>query len=222
MKPTILILDDDQDSIRFLTALLQDEFEVVSHPCNHHAPFDLISNHRPSLILVDSFILCKKFKKDPITAEIPLIVLSSLNTSSDVAEGLTLGAEDFLTKPFDHKELLLRVRKHVKTSLTLQQQKVIRKGPLEIDTTDRTAKYEGKTLNLTITEYDILRLLASRAGETISREEIMKTIWKESASDTTDRTIDVHIRSLRKKVPELEKHIRSVYGVGYQYLEKTV
>ncbi len=218
MKPTILIFDDDAESIRFLNALLQGEFEVKAHPCNHPSPFELIATHRPSLILADSFILSKKLKKDPITAEIPLIVLSSLNTSSDVAEGLSLGAEDFLTKPFDHKELLLRIRKHVKTSLTLQQQKVIRKGALEIDTTDRTAKFDGKTLNLTITEYDIIRLLASRAGETISREEIMKTIWKESASDTTDRTIDVHIRSLRKKVPELENHIKSVYGVGYQYL----
>jgi DNA-binding response OmpR family regulator len=219
LKPTILIFDDDAESVRFLNALLQGEFEVKAHPCSHPSPFELISTHKPSLILVDSFILCKKLKKDPISAEIPLMVLSSLNTSSDVAEGLSLGAEDFLTKPFDHKELLLRIRKHLKTSLTLQQQKVIRKGALEIDTTDRTAKYEGKTLNLTITEYDIIRLLASRAGETISREEIMKTIWKESASDTTDRTIDVHIRSLRKKVPELENHIKSVYGVGYQYLE---
>jgi DNA-binding response OmpR family regulator len=192
---------------------------VSAHPCDVTDPFSLIREHQPALILADSFILCKKLKKDPIAAEIPLIVISSLNTASDVTEGLTLGAEDFLTKPFDPKELLLRIRTQIKTSLSIQQQKRIVRGGLEIDTNDRTASYRGKTLSLTITEYDILRLLASRSGETISREEMMKTIWKDSAAETTDRTIDVHIRSLRKKVPELAEHIKSVYGVGYLYQE---
>ncbi len=219
MKPTILIFDDQADSRKFLSALLEKDFIVSAHPCDVTDPFSLIREHQPALILADSFILCKKLKKDPIAAEIPLIVISSLNTASDVTEGLTLGAEDFLTKPFDPKELLLRIRTQIKTSLSIQQQKRIVRGGLEIDTNDRTASYRGKTLSLTITEYDILRLLASRSGETISREEMMKTIWKDSAAETTDRTIDVHIRSLRKKVPELAEHIKSVYGVGYLYQE---
>jgi DNA-binding response OmpR family regulator len=219
VKPAILIFDDQVDSRKFLVALLEKEFTVSAHSCDVNDPFSLISTTQPALILADSFILCKKFKKDPVAAEIPLIVISSLNTTSDVAEGLTLGAEDFLTKPFDPKELLLRIRAQIKTALTIQQQKKIVRGELEIDTNDRTATYQGKTLALTITEYDILRLLASRSGETISRDEIMKTIWKDSAAETTDRTIDVHIRSLRKKVPELAEHIKSVYGVGYQYQE---
>ncbi len=219
MKPTILIFDDQADSRKFLCALLEKDFMVSAHPCDVTDPFSLIREHQPALILADSFILCKKLKKDPIAAEIPLIVISSLNTASDVTEGFTLGAEDFLTKPFDPKELLLRIRAQIKTSLSIQQQKRIVRGGLEIDTNDRTASYRGKTLSLTITEYDILRLLASRSGETISREEMMKTIWKDSAAETTDRTIDVHIRSLRKKVPELAEHIKSVYGVGYLYQE---
>jgi DNA-binding response OmpR family regulator len=219
LKPTILIFDDDTHSRTFLTALLETEFSIISFPCFEHEPISLIKEHQPALILIDSFVLCKKIKADPASAGIPVFVLSSRNTSTDIAEGLALGAEDFIPKPFDHKELQLRVRAQIKKFLAGKQSHFIRVGSLEIDTNDRTAKFNNETMNLTITEYDILRLLASRKGEVISREDIMKSIWKDSATEITDRTIDVHIRSLRKKVPELSDHIKSVYGVGYQYQE---
>lgn len=219
MKSSILVLDDDASTRKFLETLLGSEYQVQSYPCMNQDPVALVAKHHPSLILLDSFDLCKKLKSNPQSSPVPVIVLSSKNTKSDVAEGLTLGAEDFLTKPFDHKELVLRIKAHLKNVKAAQQMQFIRVGKLEIDTQDRTAKFEGAVLNLTITEYDILRLLASRVGAVVSREEIMKAIWKDSATETTDRTIDVHIRSLRKKVPQLEDHIKSVYGVGYQYWE---
>lgn len=219
MKPLILVMDDDQGTLKFMETLLGSEFDVKTSPCANQDPVALVTQHKPMLILVDSFDFCKKLKANSSTSSIPLMVISSKNKSSDVAEGLTLGAEDFLTKPFDHKELLLRVRSHLKHAKAAQQMQFIRVGKLEIDTVDRSAKYDGKLMNLTITEYDILRLLASKESVVVSREDIMKTIWKDSATETTDRTIDVHIRSLRKKIPELADHIKSVYGVGYQYLK---
>jgi two-component system alkaline phosphatase synthesis response regulator PhoP len=94
----------------------------------------------------------------------------------------------------------------------------VKVGKLEIDPINRTANYDEQPIPLTLTEYDILRLLASRNGVVVSRSEIMKEIWKDSAPATTDRTIDVHIRSLRKKIPEMNVHIQSVYGIGYKYL----
>ena len=219
MKITILVMDDDASTRKYLETLLGTEYKILSFSCENEDPVSLALKHQPSLILIDSFILCKKLKTTTATISIPVIVISSRNKPSDVAEGLTLGAEDFLTKPFDHKELQLRIRAHLKSAKAVQQIQFVKVGKLEIDTMDRTAKYAGIAMNLTITEYDILRLLASRMGSVVSREEIMKVIWKDSATETTDRTIDVHIRSLRKKIPELAEHIRSVYGVGYQYWE---
>ncbi len=218
MKKTILVLDNDAGSRSFLEKMLGNEFLVQAFSCNHEDPRILIRQHAPSLILIDSFIIAKSLKSDPSTATIPMIVVSSRNNSSDIKEGLSLGAEDFITKPFDPKELLLRIRSHLKITLSADQLRFIRVGPLEIDTSDRTAKFNGVEITLTITEYDILRLLASKRGTVVSRDEIMKIIWRDSAPETTDRTIDVHIRSLRKKVPEFSEHIKSVYGVGYQYI----
>ncbi len=219
MKQKILILDDDANSRKFLSTLLADEFELMAFPCSNQDPLKLIDTHQPILVILDSFILCKKIKSSALHTATPVMVLSSRNTASDIAEGLTLGAQDFMTKPFDHKELKLRVKTQIKNTLAVVQSKHIQVGDLEIDTEDRTARFKGVTLNLTLTEYDILRLLASRCGQTISRDEMMKSIWKNEAEEITDRTIDVHIRSLRKKVPELSNHIKSVYGVGYQYQE---
>ena len=217
MKSTILIFDDDVNTRKFLETLLSPEYQVQTFPCAQQDPVAWIANFRPSCLIIDSFEICKTLKANALTASIPLIVLSSKNTAANTAEGLSLGAEDFITKPFDHKELQLRIKSHIKNVKAVQQIQFVKVGKLEIDTMDRTAKYAGVAMNLTITEYDILRLLASKVGTVVSREEIMRVIWKDSATETTDRTIDVHIRSLRKKTPELADHIKSVYGVGYQY-----
>jgi DNA-binding response OmpR family regulator len=219
MKSTILILDDDAGTRKFLETLFASEFQIHSYSCANQDPITLANKYQPSIILVDSFDFCKKLKSNGSTQSIPVMVLSSRNKPSDISEGLTLGADDFLTKPFDHKELQFRIRSHLKSAKAVHNIQFVKVGMLEIDTMDRSAKYAGNPMNLTITEYDILRLLASRVGSVVSREEIMKAIWKDEATDTTDRTIDVHIRSLRKKIPELAEHIRSVYGVGYQYWE---
>lgn len=219
MKPLILILDDDTQTIKFLQVLLTQDYSILSFPCKNQNPVELIGQHKPACVLVDSFSHCKAIKTHPSTASTPVIVLSSQNKSADIAEGLNLGAEDFITKPFDPKELQLRIRSHLKTVQSAMEAKTLKVGPLELDNLERTATYSGKILPLTLTEFDILRLLVSRKGKVVSREEIMKVIWKESASETTDRTIDVHIRALRKKSPELTRHILSVYGVGYQYVE---
>ena len=219
MSANILVFDDDAGTRKFLETLLHSEYKVQAFPCFDQNPIDLVIKHQPSLILIDSFDFCKMIKANPVTSGIPVIVLSSKNKASDVSIGLTLGAEDFLTKPFDHKELILRIKSHLKNAKAVQSIQFVKVGKLEIDTLERTASYAGIVMNLTITEYDILRLLASKVGAVVSREEIMKVIWKDTATETTDRTIDVHIRSLRKKIPELEEHIKSVYGVGYQYWE---
>jgi DNA-binding response OmpR family regulator len=202
--------------------MLSREFEV-SVAQDGMEGITLARSIQPALIVLDvvmpslnGYDTCKKLKSDPETQSIPVIFLSGKNTTTEITYGLSMGADDYLPKPFDHKELLARIKSRLARSETTPSPKV-KVGKLEIDTVNRIANYDEAPISLTLTEYDILRLLAARNGVVVSREEIMKEIWKDSATGTTDRTIDVHIRSLRKKIPAMSEHIQSVYGVGYKY-----
>jgi DNA-binding response OmpR family regulator len=223
MKSKVLVIEDNPDTRRFLQVMLSREFEVMIAE-NGLDGIEKAKLNQPELIVLDvvmptlnGYDTCKQLKSDPTTQHIPVIFLSGRNTTSEITQGLSMGADDYLPKPFDHKELLARI----KSRLTRTQGSIaprIKVGSLEVDTVLRSASYNGVAATLTLTEYDILRLLASRFDVVVSREEIMKEIWRDTATQTTDRTIDVHIRSLRKKIPALNKHIQSIYGVGYKYV----
>jgi two-component system alkaline phosphatase synthesis response regulator PhoP len=222
MKSKILVIEDNADTRRFLQVMLGREFEV-SVAQDGLEGISLAKSLQPELIVLDvvmptlnGYDTCKRLKSDPETQNIPVVFLSGKNTTTEITYGLSMGADDYLPKPFDHKELLARIKSRLARSQANPSPKV-KVGKLEIDTINRVANYDLEPILLTLTEYDILRLLASRNGVVVSREEIMKEIWKDSATDTTDRTIDVHIRSLRKKIPAMNAHIQSVYGVGYKY-----
>lgn len=222
-RQRILVIEDNPDTRRFLQVMLNREFEVALAKDGVEG-IELAKSVQPELIVLDvvmpslnGYDTCKRLKSIPETSNIPVIFLSARNTTAEITYGLSMGADDYLPKPFDHKELLARIKSRLARAISNPSPRVIA-GKLEIDTLNRIALFEGKPIPLTLTEYDILRLLASRFGVVVSREEIMKEIWKESASETTDRTIDVHIRSLRKKIPAMSDHIQSVYGVGYKYI----
>ena len=223
MRSKILVIEDNSDTRRFLQVMLGKEFDV-SIAKDGLEGIDLARSIQPEIIILDvmmpslnGYDTCKKLKSLPETENIPVIFLSGKNTTAEITYGLSMGADDYLPKPFDHKELLARVKSRIARSRANPAPRVS-VGKLEIDTLNRIASYDREAVSLTLTEYDILRLLASRFGVVVSREEIMKEIWKDSASKTTDRTIDVHIRSLRKKIPEMSNHIQSIYGVGYKYV----
>lgn len=222
MKSKILVIEDNADTRRFLQVMLSREFEV-SIAENGVQGLELAKAVQPELIVLDvvmpilnGYDTCKRLKSDAETKSIPVIFLSAKNTTSEITYGLSMGADDYLPKPFDHKELLARIKSRLIRAKESPSPKV-KVGKLEIDTVNRIAIFDGEGISLTLTEYDILRLLATRFGVVVSREEIMKEIWRDSATETTDRTIDVHIRSLRKKIPAMNAHIQSVYGVGYKY-----
>jgi two-component system alkaline phosphatase synthesis response regulator PhoP len=222
MRQKILVIEDNPDTRRFLQVMLGREFDVFVAE-NGLDGIALARSGRPDLIVLDvimpvlnGYDTCKRLKADPETQYIPVIFLSGKNTTAEITYGLSMGAEDYLPKPFDHRELLTRIKSRLLRS-GLPASPKVRVGKLEIDPINRTANYDENPVPLTLTEYDILRLLASRNGVVVSRAEIMREIWKDSAPATTDRTIDVHIRSLRKKIPEMNVHIQSVYGIGYKY-----
>jgi DNA-binding response OmpR family regulator len=221
-KSKILIIEDNADTRRFLEAMLGKEFEIISAD-NGVIGIDYARNKSPDLILLDVMLpilsgydACSLLKKDEKTRRIPIIFLSAKNTTTDITQGLTTGADDYIPKPFDYKELLARIKARLRKSTEEIAQPIVI-GDLKIDQANREVIFEGKKAQLTLTEFDILRCLAVKAGVVVSRDDILKEVWKDDSLSTNDRTIDVHIRALRKKIPALSKHIMSIYGVGYKY-----
>jgi DNA-binding response OmpR family regulator len=221
-KHRILVIEDNADTRRFLEAMLNKEFEVITAE-NAVIGIDFARNRQPDLILMDIMLpilsgydACSLLKKDEKTKRIPIIFLSAKNTSNDVSQGLFTGADDYIPKPFDYKELLARIQARLRKSAESVIQP-IQVGDLRIDPNTREVTFAGKKTTLTLTEFDILRCLAQKAGGVVSREEILREVWKEESGKTNDRTIDVHIRALRRKIPPMTRHIISIYGVGYKY-----
>ncbi len=221
-KHRILIIEDNSDTRRFLEVMLGKEFEIITAE-NGVIGIDYARNKAPDLIILDIMLpvlsgydACSLLKKDDRTKHIPIIFLSAKNTVNDITQGLIQGADDYLAKPFDYKELQARIKARLRKSAESVAQP-IQVGDLRIDPSNREVSFAGKKNQLTLTEFDILRFLAVKAGTVVSRDEILKEVWKEHSGATNDRTIDVHIRALRRKIPSLTKHIISIYGVGYKY-----
>ncbi len=224
VKSKILVIEDNEDTRRFLQQVLGKEYEVLAAD-NAVLGIDYARNQSPDLILLDIMLphlsgldACQLLKKDPRTARIPVIFLSARSKVSDITSGLSLGADYYIPKPFDYKELLARVQARIRASAARGGGgEPILMGDLTIDPSARTVKYRNRNIDLTLTEFDILRRLATSAGETVTRKDIIDAVRHHSKKPINDRTIDVHIRAIRKKIPEMQKHLTSVYGVGYRY-----
>ncbi len=223
-KARILLIEDHLETRKFLETMLSKDFEIMSAE-NAVIGIDYARNKQPDLILLDVVLpilsgldACSLMKQDEKTKRIPLILLSVKNTQADVTRGLSVGADDYLPKPFDFRELEARIQARLRKAASVEVAP-IEIGDLRIEANTREVTYAGKRANLTLTEFDILRFLASQFGNVVSRDAILKEVWKDGAEKTNDRTIDVHIRALRKKIPALTKHIISIYGVGYKYEE---
>lgn len=221
-KHRILIIEDNPDTRRFLEVMLGKEFDMITAE-NGVIGIDYARNKSPDLILLDIMLpilngydTCSLLKKDEKTKHIPVIFLSAKNTITDITHGLSTGADDYLPKPFDYKELLARINARLRKNED-DNAKPIQLGELRITPANREVTFAGKRAQLTLTEFDILRFLASHAGTVVSREEILSEVWDPAECKTNDRTIDVHIRAIRRKIPLLTKHIVSIYGVGYKY-----
>jgi DNA-binding response OmpR family regulator len=170
------------------------------------------------LPILSGYDACNLLKKDEKTNRIPIIFLSAKNSVANITQGLTAGADDYMAKPFDYKELLARIKARLRKTTEDHSHQALMIGDLKIDQANREVTFDGKKAQLTLTEFDILRYLAAQAGTIISRETILKEVWRDQSKETNDRTIDVHIRALRKKIPSLATHILSIYGVGYKYV----
>jgi two-component system phosphate regulon response regulator PhoB len=227
-KPKILVIDDEPDAIELVAFNLKSAgFQVVTAVDGAEALRQARST-APDLIVLDLMLpeidgldVCKLLRRDPVTAAIPILMLTAKASEVDRILGLELGAEDYVTKPFSPRELVLRIRKILERGRqpAAKRERLIH-GELVIDVPRHLVTFRGKPLkeDLTSTEFRLLQLLAERAGRVQSRDQLLQDVWKyDNAIET--RTVDTHMRRLREKLGLASKHLDTVRGVGYRFVE---
>ncbi|MBM4055088.1 MAG: response regulator [Planctomycetes bacterium] len=226
MKETILIVDDEQDIVDLIAYHLEkDGYKTITAP-DGEAAFSLIRKERPELIILDLMLpgingleVCKRLKADEELAGIAIIMLTARGEEEDITLGLKLGADDYVTKPFSPKELIARVHSVLRRTKNLSAKKEsIDIGDLKINLNKYEAKIKNDPLPLTLTEFKLLYQLASRPGRVFTRDQLIDAV---SGLETIviDRTIDVHVAALRKKLKHFKNHIVTIRGIGYKFLE---
>ncbi len=219
-KARILIVEDEKDVCEIVSYNLASEGYDVDEAYSAEEALSL-KLERYDLLLLDvmmgkmsGFKLAEKLRKEK-NLNVPIIFLTAKDTENDLLTGFSLGADDYISKPFSIKELIARVRAILKRTLTDSEKKAsITIDNLEIDTVTKKVSVDGKVTILTKTEFDILYLLATNIGRVFSREEIMNRVWNDDVI-VGERAVDVNIARIRKKLGETGLLIRNRSGYGY-------
>jgi DNA-binding response OmpR family regulator len=226
VKPKILVVDDEPEAVELLEFNLKQAGYAVTTAGDGAEALKKARTQTPDMIVLDvmlpemdGFEICKSLRLDSTTAKIPIIMLTAKAAEIDRVLGLELGADDYLTKPFSPRELLLRIKKILARGQTEEKLRdQLRFGDLLIDVPRHIASWKGRTIELTATEFRLLTVLAQRAGRVQSRDHLLRDVWEyDSLIDT--RTVDTHMRRLREKLGAASKHLDTVRGVGYRFVE---
>lgn len=221
MPTRILVVDDEEDICTILKFNLTKEgYEVLTANSSEEAMKLGLASF--DLVLLDvmmggmsGFDLARMMKKDPCTERIPVIFITARDTEDDAVEGLDLGADDYISKPFSIREVLSRVKAVLRRTSTGKNES----DALSVDDAKKVVKVDGTAVSLTRIEYEIFKLLFTNKGKVFSREDILSNVWPDDVI-VTDRTVDVNITRLRKKIGEYGDRIISRHGFGYLYEEE--
>ncbi len=226
MNPKILVVDDEPDAVELVEFNLKGAgFDVVTAADGAEA-LRKARTFAPQLILLDVMLpeldgleTCKILRRDPATAAIPIIMLTAKAGEVDRVLGLELGADDYVTKPFSPRELVLRIKRLLRQRETPEEKlEQYRAGLLSIDLPRHLVSVKGKRIELTATEFKLLVLLVERRGRVQSRDQLLRDVWQyDNVIDT--RTVDTHMRRLREKLGPAAKYLDTVRGVGYRFIE---
>ncbi|AOY75630.1 response regulator transcription factor [Clostridium formicaceticum] len=220
----VLIIDDEKLLVKGLKKSLEQEGFEVSVAYDGETGFSVFETSSFDLLIldlmlpkIDGITLCRMIRQ---SSEVPIMMLTAKDSDIDKILGLELGADDYMTKPFNTRELIARVRAILRRveKQEVQQETVYTSGDLVVDSGYRTVKKAYREVELTPKEFDILELLIRNKGRVFPREEIFRLVWQEPCLDT--RTIDVHIKNLREKLKDHEKNspmIQTKWGVGYYF-----
>ena len=228
MSALILIVEDEKNIVDILNFNLRREGYDTLEAFDGRTGLQLALEKNPDLILLDLMLpqldgyeVCRQIRE--AGSSIPILILTAREDEDDKVKGLELGADDYITKPFSVRELLARVKTNIRRSAMITESAddtdALRFGALSIDTAGYTVFKDGKPLELTAREFELLKFLATHAGTVFSREALMEQVWNyEYAGDA--RTVDVTIRRLREKVEDTPAHpiyILTRRGVGYLF-----
>jgi len=231
-KPCILIVDDDREIVNAISIMLEKEGYKTLKAYDGLMALDYINTYIIHLIIIDVMMP----KMDGLSAtmkirekkNIPIIILSAKSEDTDKVLGLSMGADDYVTKPYSPMELVARVKSHLRRYTKLGDvnndgnNKKIVTGGLCYDIESKTLTVDGEKVKLTATELKIVKLLMENLGRVFSAEEIYERVWEEAAYNV-ENTVMVHIRRIREKIeinPKEPKYLKVVWGIGYK-IEKT-
>jgi two-component system, OmpR family, alkaline phosphatase synthesis response regulator PhoP len=227
-RSNILIIDDEKDLIELVRYNLEKEGYRVTSACDGESGLTAAMQTLPDLIIIDLMLpgidgleVCRRLRSESRTAQIPMLMLTAKSAEADRIVGLELGADDYVTKPFSPRELAARIKAILRRAgqqSSDESGKVLRRDGLTIDLSRCEAHCDEQNPDLTATEFRLLHLLALHPGRVYTRSELIDgALGKDVA--VTDRTIDVHINGLRKKMANYGDRIETVRGFGYRFRE---
>jgi two-component system, OmpR family, phosphate regulon response regulator PhoB len=241
----ILVVDDERDLVNLLRYNLEKAGFVVSSAYEGSTVLPLAIKELPDLIILDLMLpdrsgydICRDLKTQALTQDIPIIMLTARSSEYNRITGFECGVDDYVIKPFSPKELVLRVKALLARSSAYQERKssvtqtsstqqtvvsgsILQFGPLSIDIEEFRVLVDGTEVNLTQTEFEILRTLAEAPNRVKTREQILELVWQDEAETVLDRTVDAQVKRLRGKLGSARDMIETVRGVGYRLKVKT-
>lgn len=241
-KKTILVVDDEKSIMELLVFNLQKEGYNTLEAYDGVTAVDMAINEKPDLILLDVMIpkldgisVCKKIRYALNISNIPILMISAKDTESDKIVGLEMGADDYITKPFQIREVMARIKANLRkaelnanmdimsSQKSEEKDDIIRVGDLILDLKKIEAKVKGEVINLTKKEFDVLKYLASQPGQVVTREMLLREVWEYEEYVGAIRTIDVTMNRIRDKIEKDKanpKILITKRGVGYYVTDK--
>jgi two-component system alkaline phosphatase synthesis response regulator PhoP len=221
----VLVVDDEKDITALVAYHLEREGFRVLQAHDGLQALELVRRERPSLLILDLMLphlsgldVCRRLRKEPDTARLPILMLTAKAEETDKVLGLELGGDDYLTKPFGPKELVARAKALIRRSEETQEEEAFKVGGLEMDLSRYTVSIRKRIVELTTKEFDLLKALVLAKGRALTREFLLDRVWGyEQASEIESRTVDVHVRRLREKLGPEAARIVTVKNVGYRF-----
>ena len=224
-KKKILIIEDEKDIVEMIKYNLNKEGYATSTLFRGRDAVSSVKKDQPDLVIldlmlpdIDGFEICKELRANERTAYVPIIMLTAKSQEADKVTGLELGADDYVTKPFSPRELLARIKAVLRRKAPRAIKKTIEIGPVFIDGIRHKVFVDGKEIKLTSTEFKLLTFMAQRPGAVLSRDKLLDGVFGYDAN-VYDRTVDSHIKSLRKKLGKERDCIETIRGAGYRFKE---
>ena len=224
-KLTVLVVDDDREIVESIAIFLQADGYLVRKAYNGLEALDIVMTENVHLIILDIMMPeldgIKTLLKVRESKNLPIILLSAKSEDADKILGLTAGADDYITKPFNPSELVARVKSQLRRytqlgAMQIKETQIVIRG-LVLDTESKSVTVDGEAVRLTPLEYKILELLCRHPGRVFSTEEIYRQVWNDDI--VSDNAIAVHVRHIREKIeinPKEPRYLKGVWGVGYK------